>query len=268
MSRDILRKLERCAARSRNRVGVGARDANSQLMAGIARADRFADVVLVGDIGSAEGHVVKTAEPEQTLIELLVGGTIDAAVRGTVSARKLLHHLKAKTGAKQLCRSALLSTALGKQFFLLPVGIDEGASILARARLVTETAKVLTSLHVQPKVGVLSGGRSEDKGRTKAVDQTLADAQTLTDKLQRVGIDAVNYNILVEDAIESSNILVAPDGITGNLIFRTLVFLGGGHGHGAPFFGIPYIVIDTSRSGAAFGDGIIMAGALCNLAHT
>jgi predicted methyltransferase MtxX (methanogen marker protein 4) len=113
----------------------------------------------------------------------------------------------------------------------------------------------------------LSGGRSEDKGRTEAVDLTLASAEALTKQLHNVGIDATNYNILIEDAVKSSNILVAPDGVTGNLIFRTLVFLGGGKGHGAPFFGIPYTFVDTSRSGVAFADAIIMASALSNLAE-
>ena len=266
MARDILRKLERCAAQSRSRVGIGVGNANSQLMRGVARAGRFADVVLVGDVERAGRDVVKTPEPEQKLVEMLVDGAIDAAVRGTISARKTLQHLKLQIGGN-LCRSALLSSAAGKQFFLLPVGIDEGTSTIARAHLVTETAHLLTALNVRPKVGVLSGGRSEDKGRMEAVDRTLASAEALTEQLCGAGFDATNYNILIEDATESSNILVAPDGVSGNLIFRTLVFLGGGKGHGAPFFGIPYTFVDTSRSGAAFGDAIIMAGALSNLAQ-
>jgi predicted methyltransferase MtxX (methanogen marker protein 4) len=150
---------------------------------------------------------------------------------------------------------------------LLPVGIDEGTSLSERAHLIMKTAKLLSALNVAPTVGVLSGGRSEDKGRTEAVDLTLANAEALTKQLHSAGIHVTNYNILIEDAAKSSNILVAPDGVTGNLIFRTLIFLGGGKGHGAPFFGIPYTFVDTSRSGAAFGDAIIMAGALSNLAQ-
>jgi predicted methyltransferase MtxX (methanogen marker protein 4) len=126
---------------------------------------------------------------------------------------------------------------------------------------------LLSRLGVTPKVGILSGGRSEDRGRTKAVDLTLRSAAALTAQLQDLDIDATNYNILLEDAVKSSNVLVAPDGIAGNLIFRTLVFLGGGKGHGAPFFGIQYTFVDTSRSAAAFEDAILVARALSNLAH-
>ena len=114
---------------------------------------------------------------------MLVDGTIDAAVRGTISARKTLQQLKEQTGAHQMCRSALLSTSDARQFFLLPVGIDEGTSMSERVHLVVKTAKLLSALSVAPTVGVLSGGRSEDKGRTEAVDLTLASAEALTKRL-------------------------------------------------------------------------------------
>jgi putative methanogen marker protein 4 len=267
MGHDILSELARLAARSKSRVGVGVGQGNPHLLRAAAKVQRFSDVVLVGNVEEAGRDVVRTSEPEQKIVEMLIDGTIDAAVRGTISARKTLQQLKVQTGAHQMCRSALLSTSDARQFFLLPVGIDEGTSLSERFHLIMKTAKLLSALNVVPTVGVLSGGRSEDKGRTEAVDVTLANAEALTKQLHCTGIDATNYNILIEDAAKSSNILVAPDGVTGNLIFRTLIFLGGGKGHGAPFFGIPYTFVDTSRSGAAFADAIIMAGALSNLAQ-
>jgi len=265
MGQDILKEFARLAARSKSRVGIGVGQYNPYLLRAVAKVNRFSDIVLVGTSEEAGQEVVLTSEPERKLVEMLVDGTIDAAVRGTISAWKTLQELKQQTGAKKMCRSALLSTSDARQFFLLPVGIDEGVSILERTRLVMKTAGLLNTLGVVPTVGVLSGGRSEDKGRTGAVDATLATAEALTKQLQNKGIDATNYNILIEDAVQSSNILVAPDGIIGNLIFRTLVFLGGGKGHGAPFFGIPHTFVDTSRSGAAFADAILIASALSNL---
>jgi putative methanogen marker protein 4 len=267
MGQDILKEFTRLAARSKSRVGIGVGEYNPALLRSAAEVKRFSDLVFVGNIEETKHEVVVTSDPERKLVEMLVDGSIDAAVRGTISAWKTLQELKQQTGVYQMCRSALLSTSDAQQFFLLPVGIDEGGSMLERARLVIKTAGLLNTLGVAPSVGVLSGGRSEDKGRIEAVDATLATAKALTKHLQNVGIDATNYNILIEDAVQSSNILVAPDGITGNLIFRTLVFLGGGKGHGAPFFGIPHTFVDTSRSGASFADAIIIASALSNLAN-
>jgi putative methanogen marker protein 4 len=267
MVQDILGKLSNVAAQSKRRVGIGVRNETPELLHAVETARAFSEVVLVGNVKNANGDVVRTPEPEQKLVELLVNGTVDAAVRGTMSARETLKQLKRQTGARKMCRSALLSTAGGRQFFLLPVGIDEGKSTRDRTHLIEKTAHLLNTLGVIPKVGVLSGGRSEDRGRTKAVDLTLKSAQALTKQLQEAGIDATNYNILIEDAVKSSNILAAPDGVVGNLIFRTLVFLGDGKGHGAPFFGIQYTFVDTSRSAAAFADAILVARALSNLAH-
>jgi putative methanogen marker protein 4 len=267
MGQNILREFARIAVRSKSRVGIGAGQYNPHLLHAATKVKRFSNVVFVGNAGEAGQEVVLTAEPERKLIEMLVDGTIDAAVRGTLSARKTLQELKQQTGSDQLCRTALLSTSDARQFFLLPVGIDEGTSMLERTRLVMKTAELLSALGVAPTVGVLAGGRSEDKGRNKAVDATLASAEALTKQLQDKGIDATNYTILIEDAVKSSNILVAPDGITGNLIFRTLIFLGGGKGHGAPFFGIPHTFVDTSRSGASFADAILIASALSILAR-
>ena len=267
MAQDILRKLAQVAAQSKRRVGIGVGNETPELLRAVEKARRFSEVVLVGNAENAGGDVVRASKPEQKLVEMLTSGTIDAAVRGTISARETLKQLKYQTGSRKMCRSALLSTADGQQFFLLPVGIDEGTSTRDRNRLAVKTAQLLSTLGVTPMVGVLSGGRSEDRGRRKAVDLTLKSAEALTKQLQCVGIDAINYNILIEDAVKSSNILVAPDGVVGNLIFRTLVFLGGGKGHGAPFFGIQYTFVDTSRSTAAFEDAIVVARALSNLAQ-
>jgi len=100
---------------------------------------------------------------------MLVDGAIDAAVRGTISARKDAAAPQTADWSPSLV-SVGAALVRGRQAILFaPVGIDEGASTIARAHLVTETAHLLTALNVRPKVGVLSGGRSEDKGRTKAV---------------------------------------------------------------------------------------------------
>ncbi len=264
----IFRKFIALADQSKNTVGIGIGPRNvEELKQGIEHASHHARIILVGQAEIEGAELLKVEDPERTLIELLLNGSIDAAVRGTVSARKTLQILREQVGLPRLHRSALLSTFDGTEFFLTPVGVDEGNSKRERAYLATQTAKVLEALDIAPKVGVLSGGRAEDRGRARAVDRTLERAEQLTRTLSASGVEATNYGILIEEAVESSNILIAPDGISGNLIFRTLTYLGGGEGYGAPVLGTPYAFVDTSRSGAAFGNAIIMASALRNLAR-
>jgi len=265
---EIFDRFEALADQSKNKVGLGVGERSVDLLRGIERARCYAHIVLIGAEEIEGWDLIIANEPEKKLVELLMNGTVDALVRGTVSARKALQVLKERAGLRRIRRAALLSTAQGNEFFLTPVGIDEGNSISEQVYLVTKTAELLDSLGITPKVGVLSGGRAEDKGRARAVDRTLKRAEQLTRRLSAAALDTTNYGILIEDAVLSSNVLVAPDGISGNLIFRTLTLLGGGKGHGAPLLGIPYTFVDTSRSGSAFGDAIIVASALSHLRHT
>ena len=57
-----------------------------------------------------------------------------------------------------------------------------------------------------------------------------------------------NYFILIEKAINAkSNVIIAPNGRVGNIIFRTLVLLNSWPSHGAVTFGMDNVYIDTSR---------------------
>ena len=80
----------------------------------------------------------------------------------------------------------------------------------------------------------------------------IKEAQELVDffKLEKPDVEIEHTEILIEKAIENkSNLILAPNGVSGNLIYRTLVHLGGGKAYGAIYMGIDYNIIDTSRVG-------------------
>lgn len=260
-----MNKFKDLAYSERRKIGIGFGEPNDAIFEGIRNALDFSDVVVVGAVHSEEFEIVNTLQPEKVLVDMLIDCDIDAAVRGTISASEVLPYLKQRLNVEQLYRAALLSTYDDRQFFLTPVGIDEGHTITGRLELALRASYLLTKIGVAPKVGILSGGRPEDVGRSDIVDVTLKEAEELTNLLKNAGIEAINYNILLEEAIKCSNLILAPDGLCGNLVFRTLVFLGGGRGHGAPLIGLPYTFVDTSRSGTAFKDAILLASALCNV---
>ncbi len=110
-------------------------------------------------------------------------------------------------------------------------------------------------------MAVLSGGRLGDLGRHPVVDRTMADAELVA----RLTGGAEHAEILIEGgAAGRYGMVVAPDGISGNLIFRTLTFLGAGGagGHGAPVVNIDRIFVDTSRASADYTNAIILAKSL------
>ncbi len=199
-------------------------------------------------VKSLNFNVVVVDEGEDTekkLLELLESGEVDAAVRGTARASVIIPQLR-KYG--KTARLALLETAEGKQFILAPVGIDEGEKLTDRIFLAEESVKLAEKLGLQAKIAILSGGRKSDLGRSERVDRSLAEGEFLASHLSEKGYEARHYGIVIEDAVRKADIIIAPDGISGNLIFRSLCLLGRGVEHGAPVAGLPFLFVDTSRA--------------------
>ena len=269
---DLLEVIRKKAIQNRARVAIGIRDPTKKIIANAEEANNqgFAEVVLVGDeqeISSLGTHleIVGTSEPEKVMVDLLVSGYVDAAVRGTARASDTLSYLKKTLKMEKLHRVALLTTADGTPFFIAPVGIDEGEDLADKMEFAILGSEHIRRFGIEPVIGFLSGGRMGDVGRNSRVDHTLADGEFLSNRLNEMGIKAKHYTILIEDAIKEANFIIAPDGISGNLIFRTLVFLGCGDGMGAPVLMDKYVFVDTSRVGGHYTKAIMVAGALANM---
>ena len=195
--------------------------------------------------------------PYQHIVDDLLAGKINGAVRGTLPANETLRYLKKACGVDRLERIALLETVDHQYFFLAPVGVDEGWTIQEKISLINDGRELARRFGLSEKTAVLSGGRIGDIGRHPIVDKTISDAQEIA---QLTG--AVHGEILIEDAVRDCGVIIAPDGISGNLIFRTLTFLGHGVGHGAPVVNISPVFVDSSRASADYGGSLRLAAAL------
>ena len=163
-------------------------------------------------------------EPWKELVRLLAAGEIEGAVRGNLPAGRTMRALAEKFEVP-VRRLALLELS-GWAFLLGPVGIDEGETIEDRLGLVLEGAKLLQSMGVAPKAAVLSGGRMEDRGRCERVDRSLAEGELIAERAREAGVHASHKGILIESC-RGDDIVIAPDGVSGNLIFRTMLLLCG-----------------------------------------
>ncbi|WP_319379018.1 methanogenesis marker protein Mmp4/MtxX [uncultured Methanocorpusculum sp.] len=202
---------------------------------------------LLNDTKSAFVGTVISDQPHIAMIDDLRSGKIHGAVRGTLPANETLRYLKTAFGVSRLERIALLETAGGERFFLAPVGVDEGWTVEEKIHLVTRGRELARSFGLSDKTAVLSGGRIGDIGRHPIVDKSISDAIEVAEKT-----GAVHGEILIEDMVKECGVIIAPDGISGNLIFRTLTFLGAGIGHGAPVMNIPGVFIDSSRASSGY----------------
>ncbi|MFA5331829.1 MAG: methanogenesis marker protein Mmp4/MtxX [Methanoregula sp.] len=246
-------------------IGIGA-DAGIVLKSAVAAARDHPGLEIFCYCKKDSGSVVsgntnvqlrESPVPEESLVTDLMEGTIDAAVRGTLPANTALTALKRQAKVAHLERIALLETADGKKFLFCPVGIDEGWTVSDKLGLIQKGREIAKRFGLSEKVGILSGGRLGDVGRHPVVDQTMADAELVA----KLG-GAVHYEVRIEDAVRSCGLIIAPDGISGNLIFRTLAFLGAGHGHGAPVVNIDRIFVDSSRAQPDYTNALLLAAAL------
>ena len=238
-------------------IGIGVAQDQQKVIASIRALHGAAEVVCYtsADLPSSPLYrVARSTAPERALIHDLKDGVIDAAVRGSLPASATLSLLRTAMQVDHLERIALLETVSGQKFLLAPVGVDEGWTIAQRLALVKQARMIAERFGLSSEVAVLSGGRYGDVGRHPIVDQSLAAGELVA----KIG-GAVHYEIRIEDAVESCGVVIAPDGIAGNLIFRTLSFLGGGKGHGAPVVNIDKIFIDTSRASPDYTNALLLA---------
>lgn len=245
--------IYKMARKTKAAIGIGVAGSSDAVSNSLERA---------GSEGFASVEVFDTPDD---LISSLKDGEIQAAVRGTLGAKETLESLKTAFGLEKIMRVALMKRDDGKLVLLAPVGVDEGQNIEERFELINHACELLARFKVGPQVGVLSGGRLEDMGRHIKVDETLISGEKLTSLALDSGISARHFGIEIEQAFLTSNVVIAPDGITGNLIFRTMHFFRGMKGIGAPVMGFERIFVDTSRAKEEYTDSIALASAICGL---
>lgn len=210
---------------------------------------------------SAEGSGadVTIYDDPEAMVSDLVSGRIDAAVRGDMPSDVLLPILKRGMKLRRLERVVLLEPRGGRLLMLAPVGIDEGWTNDQRVDIACRAADLARTIGMDSRIAVMSGGRAEDRGRCAAVDRSIDSAEAVTAKLNQAGYDAYNCQILVEDAIHEAGVIIAPEGITGNIMFRTLHFVGGAQALGAPVVNSDRVFVDTSRAKTDYRDSIALA---------
>ena len=196
--------------------------------------------------------LVDSDEPISEILNYLKNNQISSVVRGNLDSTKFLLGLQSILNIIEINRLALLETFTGYQFFFGPVGIDECIDFDSKILFVNKAINEIKALNLEPRVSILSGGRLGDIGRNSKVDSSIKEAQKVVghfrDKDSSLKIE--HSEILIENAIaQKTNLIIAPDGITGNLIYRTLVHLGGGKAYGAIYMDINRAIVDTSRVG-------------------
>ena len=185
-------------------------------------------------------------ESDDDLVKAILDEGIDAVIRGSLPASGVMKQLKKHYS--DISRATYVNGE-GHEFLLTPVGIDEGNTLDEKLRIAENCGEFLRKLGKEPKIAVLADGRKGDYGRSEKISKSIDDSETLTQMIaDNTDFNVENYYILIEKALKDNcNVIIAPDGIIGNIIFRTLILVNSWPSCGAVTFGIDKIYIDTSR---------------------
>ena len=218
--------------------------------------------------GTDRGCVERSAEAfdgvsiyddADSMVSDLMAGRIDVAVRGDLTSESMIPAVRRHMGLSGLERAVLMQPIEGRMFMLAPVGIDEGWDDSNKVDIAERASDLATRIGMDPRIAVMSGGRDDDRGRCPQVDRTIDSAAAVVVRLTEDGYDAHGCQILIEDAVRDAGVVMAPDGMTGNIMFRTLHFLGGAQALGAPVLNAPRVFVDTSRAKTDYRDSIALA---------
>lgn len=229
------------------RIAIESEAATARVAIGSAEEGDAADVTAARARESGLGPITVLRDPG-SLVAALVEGRVDAVVRGTLSSGPTLGRLLEVTGSPSAMRVALMEAGQGRSILLTPVGIDEGRDMSERWALLKGVARLATALGMEPRVAVMSMGRPEDVGRGEAIALSHRECESLRSAAEAEGIPATCTGIQLERAVEEGNVVLAPDGVTGNLVFRALHLVAGMESWGAVAMGVePLVFVDTSR---------------------
>ena len=189
---------------------------------------------------------IKYAYTDEEITDSISDENIDATIRGSLPSSEVMKQLKNKF--ENITRATYIKGG-DIEFLLSPVGIDEGQNIEDKLKIAVNCGEFLTGQSIKPKIAVLASGRKGDYGRSETISKSITESEKLTELIKKhTDFEVNNYYILIEKAIKDKcNIIIAPDGIIGNIIFRTLVLVNLWPSYGAITFGVDSIYIDTSR---------------------
>lgn len=246
------------------KIGFGLKEPDKEIIKSLERSQKYAQIILVGPeaIKGVKGfEKIISQEPERKIAELLVAGEFEGIVRGTIDDFKTVEAYEALVGKEKMRDMAefgLLEDAYGRQFFISEASNPKSWTREAKMDSCEKTVNfMINELGVKPKIGFLTGVRHDTYQRRKDsqewpikyLNETYEDAEYGVNYYKNKGIEAKNYAIELNAAVEDGcNIIVPPNGMAGNQIFRSLCLIGGGKILTAVRGNLPHVYEDNSRN--------------------
>jgi predicted methyltransferase MtxX (methanogen marker protein 4) len=252
----------------RLRVGIGITRPTDKIIAYLEKTKQFCDPVLIGrEVPGFES--IASDQPHATLFNLLQEHQVEAIIRGQVSSIpfrdsfNIFYEGRINPGDAFV---SVLEDSEGRVFLLSPVTNLRGWNNADKILLINASVGLLAKLGMPVKIGILCFSRAEELSHGKDfLNQTFFAANELVDFFKEK-YDIKNYGIDFDIALgEGCNIIIEPNGGTGNQVIRSLVFLDAIRNYGVPILNADQVIIESMRASEDFSDHLLLAAALGNI---
>jgi len=254
------------ARSGRKRIGIGILHPDEAIVNSLIRAKEFCEVIAFGE-ELKQISSIPTNTPEESLIEAIASGDIDAIVRGQANATVMRAELAARFSypPETIKDLGVVKDNLSRVFIPIAISNFQGWTVDQKIELIREAIELSSLLNLPVKVGVTSGARPNEWGSIPYLAETYTDAEKIVSILEPE-MPIKHYYIDIEKAMaDQCTILVFANGMVGNHVLRSLVFLGQVKIYGGIISGIDQLVVESFKNSSGFFEYLEFANALANL---
>lgn len=235
MADSVYQRILRLSKAKKNKIAVGVLHDYPVSVAALKKVKRYMDITVVGP-KEIKGFTYVHSTNANDLVRLATQKKVDAVFRGNFDAVEVYDALHAElkfTHSVEMVAPVVLrgvrsiKERMDKMVTVLPVSPSNDGVLYNKIKNIDANIAFWESFGVKPVIGILSAGKPTDiMEGIGAIDKTLTEAEFLVNWYTKKGYVAKHFNHQVEYASLESDILVYPNGITGNQGFRAMIFFG------------------------------------------
>lgn len=252
--------------RKKPRIGIGILNPTPSVMHSLKQAQEYAQVVVIGK-SVKDFESIKTQKVERVGIEMYKNKKIEGLIRGQGDAFIFRDYIASLLNydLKDIIDASLVEDNFNRIFFISPVSQPQGWTKTQKIAAVQGMAKLIKNFGLKPKIGFLTAVRPGSRGKNFFLDLTYEIADECVEWCFQNGLEAKNYNIETEKALDDGcNILVPPNGVAGNQMLRTIKFLANLPIYASVILGIKENIVESFRNEHSFLNYFIYLTATIN----
>jgi predicted methyltransferase MtxX (methanogen marker protein 4) len=254
---DVVKKISELNKKKRNKIAVGVLHDYPLSIESLKKASEFMDLVVVGPKKIAGFDFVESTDAHD-LVKLAKENKVDAVFRGNFDAVDLydaIHELYSFVGSVVSVSPTVvkkintIDANLNALRCFMPISPSNYKGVASKIKDVDANIKFFEEFGVKPRLGFLSAGKPGDvlEGIPE-IDRTITEAEFLVNWYKKKGYEAIHFNHQSEYAVRDSDIVVFPDGISGNQGARALMFFGDTVTLGAISVNLPLVYAQTAEA--------------------